>query len=199
MDYETLTGTKSQARVDEEHLSLFATLHYILGGLTVLFSCMFVFHIVMGLTLVHHPSAFTPPPSPPTASYPPGYVQPYPFFPPDVMPKPEHLDELRADLRKRLLQNPPALAAFINLVNEFTPELKLLKPPYGITAAFDLDDVKKSLVALAARPAYPPAGPVRPPFSDVPRDHWAYQSVETLRKLGIVGGYSDGAYQTGRG
>ncbi len=27
------------------------------------------------------------------------------------------------------------------------------------------------------------------PFSDVPKDHWAYQSVENLRKAGIVLGY----------
>ncbi len=27
------------------------------------------------------------------------------------------------------------------------------------------------------------------PFPDVPRDHWAYQSVETLRKAGIMHGH----------
>ena len=32
------------------------------------------------------------------------------------------------------------------------------------------------------------------PFADVPTDHWAYQSVDTLQKAGIVIGYPDGTY-----
>jgi hypothetical protein len=32
------------------------------------------------------------------------------------------------------------------------------------------------------------------PFADVPTDHWAYSSVETLRNAGIVIGYPDGTY-----
>jgi len=32
------------------------------------------------------------------------------------------------------------------------------------------------------------------PFADVPADHWAYQSVDTLQKAGIVIGYPDGTY-----
>lgn len=31
--------------------------------------------------------------------------------------------------------------------------------------------------------------PSSAPFRDVPRDHWAFASVETLRKAGIVVGY----------
>ena len=53
------------------------------------------------------------------------------------------------------------------------------------------------LLALGA-----PAATVRPamadsasgPFADVPADHWAYQSVDTLQKAGIVIGYPDGTY-----
>lgn len=63
MDYETLTGTKSQARVDDENLNLLATFHYVLGGITALGSCMFIFHIVMGVTMIHNPAAFSGPPS----------------------------------------------------------------------------------------------------------------------------------------
>jgi len=32
------------------------------------------------------------------------------------------------------------------------------------------------------------------PFADVPTDHWAYQSVDTLQQAGIVIGYPDGTY-----
>jgi len=32
------------------------------------------------------------------------------------------------------------------------------------------------------------------PFADVPADHWAYSSVDTLQKAGIVIGYPDGTY-----
>lgn len=37
------------------------------------------------------------------------------------------------------------------------------------------------------------------PFPDVPPDHWAFQAVETLRKVGVVNGYPGSAStQTGR-
>lgn len=31
------------------------------------------------------------------------------------------------------------------------------------------------------------------PFADVPRDHWAYEAVEELRRLGILRGYPPAA------
>jgi hypothetical protein len=34
------------------------------------------------------------------------------------------------------------------------------------------------------------------PFTDVPRNHWAYDSIEKLRKAGIVEGYKDGNYRS---
>jgi len=39
-----------------------------------------------------------------------------------------------------------------------------------------------------------PAQAASGPFADVPADHWAYQSVDTLQKAGIVIGYPDGTY-----
>jgi hypothetical protein len=63
IDYETLTGTKPQARVDAENLDLLALFHYILGAITVVFSSFFIMEIVMGVIMAHHPSAFFPPPS----------------------------------------------------------------------------------------------------------------------------------------
>lgn len=38
------------------------------------------------------------------------------------------------------------------------------------------------------------ATPASGPFADVPADHWAYNSVDTLQKAGIVIGYPDGTY-----
>src|SRR5438128_1311760 len=38
------------------------------------------------------------------------------------------------------------------------------------------------------------AGAASGPFADVPADHWAYNSVDTLQKAGIVIGYPDGTY-----
>jgi hypothetical protein len=40
--------------------------------------------------------------------------------------------------------------------------------------------------ALAQQAASPEVGR---PFADVPRDHWAYDAVEELRRLGILRGY----------
>jgi hypothetical protein len=37
---------------DEQHLSLLAVFHYVVGGLTALFSCMFLFHVVMGIAML---------------------------------------------------------------------------------------------------------------------------------------------------
>jgi len=51
------------------------------------------------------------------------------------------------------------------------------------------------LLAAPAAMAYagPDRAPVRDtPFPDVPRDHWAYDAVEQLRKAGIVRGYPPG-------
>lgn len=49
------------------------------------------------------------------------------------------------------------------------------------------------LLAVGGR-AEPPA---KGPFSDVPREHWAYDNVQTLVQLGIFTGYPDGTF-TGR-
>ncbi len=61
--------------------------------------------------------------------------------------------------------------------------------------------MKKSLVLLAAAglafiglPTVSQAQAASGPFADVPTDHWAYQSVDTLQKAGIVIGYPDGTY-----
>ena len=61
--------------------------------------------------------------------------------------------------------------------------------------------MKKSLVLLAGMglaflgsPAITHAQAASGPFADVPTDHWAYQSVDTLQKAGIVIGYPDGTY-----
>lgn len=79
---------KSQELTDAENLNALALCHYILGGVTALFSCLFIMHIVMGTMMIHNPSMFNPRPMPqasPAAQPVPGQLppmQPYPFFPP---------------------------------------------------------------------------------------------------------------------
>jgi len=38
---------------DEQHLDLLATFHYIVGGLTALFSCMFFIHVGIGIAMLN--------------------------------------------------------------------------------------------------------------------------------------------------
>ena len=42
-----------------------------------------------------------------------------------------------------------------------------------------------------------PVGPVSPPFRDVPANHWAFEAVEKLRRLGILSGYPNGTLNGG--
>jgi hypothetical protein len=46
-------------------------------------------------------------------------------------------------------------------------------------------------VAAGAQEARPPEPALvrTTPFPDVPRDHWAFDAVEQMRKLGILRGY----------
>jgi len=37
---------------DEQHLNLLSIFHYIVGGLTAFFSCMFLLHIAMGIAML---------------------------------------------------------------------------------------------------------------------------------------------------
>jgi hypothetical protein len=43
--------------------------------------------------------------------------------------------------------------------------------------------------ARAQQSSTPPANLRDQPFPDVPRDHWAFDAVEQLRKQGILRGY----------
>lgn len=51
---------------DEEHLRLLSIFHYVVGGLTALFACIFLLHLGMGITMLVAPEQFTggkgPPP-----------------------------------------------------------------------------------------------------------------------------------------
>ena len=38
---------------DEQHLDLLAIFHYVVGGLTAVFSCMFLFHVGMGIAMLN--------------------------------------------------------------------------------------------------------------------------------------------------
>ena len=58
IDYGMPTDTTDQERIDAEHLNALTLCHYIGGGIIALFSCMFIFHVVMGVLMVHNPGAF---------------------------------------------------------------------------------------------------------------------------------------------
>jgi len=77
-----------------------------------------------------------------------------------------------------------ALPSLMRLVIEFEPELKLLN--------MDVPTARARLAALIREQAPAPVGPVNPPFRDMPADHWAFEAVEKLRKLGILSGYPNG-------
>jgi hypothetical protein len=48
---------------DEEHLRLLSIFHYVVGGITGLFSCFPIFHLVIGIALLN--GAFPKPPNQP--------------------------------------------------------------------------------------------------------------------------------------
>ncbi|MBO4548636.1 MAG: S-layer homology domain-containing protein, partial [Abditibacteriota bacterium] len=50
----------------------------------------------------------------------------------------------------------------------------------------------KYLMILAALTALAVPVYAQSAFSDVPRDHWAYDAVSELESLGLVTGYPDG-------
>jgi hypothetical protein len=55
--------------------------------------------------------------------------------------------------------------------------------------------VVSSILAALALAAPINAGQTSGPFADVPRDHWAFASVENLRQKGIVQGYPAGDFK----
>lgn len=116
--------------------------------------------------------------------------------------KQEELDTARSDLQQKLENSSQAAGALAALVQEFHPELVLLR--------VDVHGLQKSIEPLQAladasqegKPRI--SGPVEilrrssasgRPFPDVPKDHWAYQAVETVRKAGIVIGYPDNRFR----
>ncbi len=46
--------------IDREHLNLLSIFHFIVGAITILFSSIFIIHVVMGLVLAFNPEAFAP-------------------------------------------------------------------------------------------------------------------------------------------
>ena len=77
-----------------------------------------------------------------------------------------------------LRAHPAALAALDRLYFRFEPTIS--------TIGVDVAATRSHLDALGR------------PFPDVPREHWAYGSVEALRRLGIVVGYPERSFQANR-
>jgi len=58
----------------------------------------------------------------------------------------------------------------------------------------DMRRLYKGLSALGAVAIVTVAAHAQAPFADVPRDHWAYDAVNTLSQRGLIIGYPDGTY-----
>ncbi len=57
--------------------------------------------------------------------------------------------------------------------------------------------MKKQMTTILAALSVSAAAFAANPFSDVPANHWAYQSVSELAAAGIIDGYPDGTYKGG--
>lgn len=57
--------------IDLEHLKLLAIFHYIIGGMTILFSCFFLIYVGLGLVIFFNPEGFPGPPARPDQEVPP--------------------------------------------------------------------------------------------------------------------------------
>jgi len=82
-----------------------------------------------------------------------------------------------------IVHQPENTAALKRLVNKFLPELKEL----GV----DVEKIKINGVFLIEPRIALPKTKVAPPFSDVPKNHWAFDAVEKLRLSGILIGYPE--------
>lgn len=65
--------TSPADRADQEHLKLLAIFHFVVGGLTIAFSSLFIFHVVFGIVLAIDPELLPTPnersPFPPFFGY----------------------------------------------------------------------------------------------------------------------------------
>lgn len=74
--------------------------------------------------------------------------------------------------------DPEAQGALRWLTAEFRPELKRLGTR---------ESVIEAIIGLA---------PTATPFADMPRTHWAYEAVESLRRKRILRRYPNGRFHT---
>jgi hypothetical protein len=54
------TAPHTQQILDKEHLRLLSIFHYVKGGITALFSCLPILHVVLGLVFILAPHLFGP-------------------------------------------------------------------------------------------------------------------------------------------
>jgi hypothetical protein len=50
--------TSAADRADQEYLKLLAIFHYVVGGIIIAFSSLFIFHVVFGIMLAVDPEMF---------------------------------------------------------------------------------------------------------------------------------------------
>ena len=58
---ETIAPQTRQSIIDAEHLRLLAVAHYVSGGLTILFSSLFIFHFLIFFVIGSDPNLMPPP------------------------------------------------------------------------------------------------------------------------------------------
>ena len=63
------TTSNPQQILDNEHLKLLSIFHYVLGGTSALFACIFIIHVVIGLVFILSPHAFGEGPNQPPAFF----------------------------------------------------------------------------------------------------------------------------------
>ncbi len=95
----------------------------------------------------------------------------------------QELAMLDGEFDSQAQQDRELLSALHRLVQEFEPEL--LRKGVALFA------VKVRISTLAQSVV---AGRISGPFKDVPENHWAYESVEKLRRVGIIVGYPNNTF-----
>lgn len=66
-------ASSPQEMKDLSHLKTLAICHYVLGGLTMLISCVFLIHVALGIAMVSGVMPMSPPPGQASPPFPPAY------------------------------------------------------------------------------------------------------------------------------
>lgn len=84
-----------------------------------------------------------------------------------------------------------------NISKVITAEVKLIfeEPSQASKEVKAEIPIMINTILITSREIVAEALPKKPYFSDVPQDHWAFESVNDLVRLGVTQGYPDGTYR----